>query len=66
MPRSFSRAALIPNEPARILEPGGGPMRVYPEAKAKSDEFQAAAAQLGVRSIVLSAGTDADIDEDYN
>ena len=41
-------------------------MRVYPEAKAKSDEFQAAAAQLGVRSIVLSAGTDADIDEDYN
>ena len=41
-------------------------MRVYHEAKAKSDEFQAAAAQLGVRSIVISAGTDADIDEDYN
>ena len=37
----------------------------YPEAKAQSDEFQAAAAQLGARSIVLSAGTDADIDDAF-
>jgi putative ABC transport system substrate-binding protein len=34
----------------------------YPEAKSQSDEFQAAAERLGVQSIVLSAGTDADID----
>jgi putative ABC transport system substrate-binding protein len=34
----------------------------YPEAKSQSDEFRAAASRLGVRAIVLSAGTEADID----
>jgi putative ABC transport system substrate-binding protein len=33
----------------------------YPEAKSQSDDFQAAADRLGVQSILLSAGTDADI-----
>ncbi len=33
----------------------------YPEAKSQSDDFQAAADRLGVESILLSAGTDADI-----
>ena len=34
----------------------------YPDAKEQSDEFKAAAAQLGVQSIVSFAGTSADID----
>jgi putative tryptophan/tyrosine transport system substrate-binding protein len=33
----------------------------YPEAKSQSEEFQAAASRLGVRSIVLSAGAETDI-----
>jgi putative tryptophan/tyrosine transport system substrate-binding protein len=33
----------------------------YPEAKSQANEFQAAANLLGVRSLVLSAGTEADI-----
>jgi putative ABC transport system substrate-binding protein len=33
----------------------------YPEAKSQSEEFQAAASRLGVRSILLSAGTETDI-----
>jgi putative ABC transport system substrate-binding protein len=33
----------------------------YPEAKSQENEFQTAANLLGVRSLVLSAGTDADI-----
>jgi putative tryptophan/tyrosine transport system substrate-binding protein len=33
----------------------------YPEAESQSDEFQTAASRLGVRSIVLSASTEADI-----
>ena len=37
----------------------------YPDAKAQSDEFQAAAAQLGVRTLVLSAGTDAAINDAF-
>jgi len=32
----------------------------YPEAKSQENEFQTAANLLGVRSLVLSAGTDAD------
>jgi putative tryptophan/tyrosine transport system substrate-binding protein len=34
----------------------------YPEAKAQSDEIQAAASRLGMRSILPSASTDDDID----
>ena len=34
----------------------------YPDAKAQSAEFQAAATQLGLRPIILSAATDTDID----
>jgi putative tryptophan/tyrosine transport system substrate-binding protein len=33
----------------------------YPEAKSQANEFQTAANLLGVRSLVLSAGTEADI-----
>jgi putative ABC transport system substrate-binding protein len=35
----------------------------YPEAKSQSDEFQAAADSLGIQSIVLAAGTDADLSD---
>ena len=34
----------------------------YPDAKIQGDQFQAAATQLGVRPIILSATTDADIE----
>lgn len=34
----------------------------YPEAKYQSEQFQAAARSIGVRAIVLSAGTEAEID----
>jgi ABC-type uncharacterized transport system substrate-binding protein len=50
--------ALVPQASVigALINPG------YPGAKAQSDEFQAAARQLGIRLIVLSAGTQADID----
>lgn len=49
---------LVPNTSvvAILINPG------YPDAKAQSEEFQAAATQLGLRSIILSAATGADID----
>ena len=37
----------------------------YPDAKAQSDDFQAAAAQLGVRSVILLADTDTAINDAF-
>jgi putative ABC transport system substrate-binding protein len=53
---------LVPRKSAigTLVNPG------YPQAKTESEDFQAAAKSLGMKSIVLSAGTAADIDTAFS